>query len=90
MLPPLWNPPYRDDDLRHIAGFVSHVRQRVLSALASLEQLDSPEVIQWRDATVAYWESGERWTRWMLWELGYPVRKGQQWDQSGGDVSDGP
>lgn len=90
MLPPLWNPPYNDEDIRHIAGFIEMVRRRVLTAIATLESGAADVAPKWRDAMLLYWQAGEQWTRWMLSDLGYPVRKGELWSDGEGTVDDGP
>lgn len=90
MLPPIWNPPYKEEDLRHIAGFVAHTRERILNAIKSLESGAADEAPDWRDSMIAHWSNGEQWTRWMLYNLGYKVKKGKRWGEKGGAQDDRP
>lgn len=79
MLPPYTYPDWTPEDMQVIGGFILYFRAAALRGLAGVSDAEAKKIPDWQDSEIAYWESVERATRWLLSFTPYPVQKGQLW-----------
>jgi len=63
-----------------MAGFVLHWREMVLKGLATAQEPGWEAIPEYQKAMISFWRGGERWTRFLLFQLGYPVQKDVGYD----------
>jgi hypothetical protein len=79
--PPIWEWPLTGRDAALVAGFLLHFRQGVLNALETGELWDPTLFPEWQVPVLDFYKAGEQWTRYLLWQTGYRVAKGEQWGE---------
>lgn len=77
--PPFYVPPVGPRDAALIAGFLLHFRWAVLEALYSMSDPSMEKLPEWSDPLRQYWVDAERYSRYLLWAIGYPVAKNDTW-----------
>jgi hypothetical protein len=84
-LPPWISATYSDEEAAIIAGYLIRMREGTLQALQSGEYADqlTPDI---PDITgKEYYRHAEAYSRWLLYWIGYPVAKNEQWSAANMD-----
>lgn len=68
---------YTGDERALIAGYILHMREGILKAADSTGSPPAGSTLDWGEGSYNYWENAEAVTRWLLYWIGYPVRKGK-------------
>lgn len=76
---PLYTGDFSDDERSLIAGFILHFRRGILQAAESVGAEAAQQLPEWSARSQAYFANAESVTRFLLYEIGYPVQKGQMW-----------
>lgn len=76
---PFYRPPLTSRDAALVAGFLLHYRTQILNALWTFGQPAVEQIPEWAQGMRGYWQDAERYNRYLLWVVGYPVAKGETW-----------
>jgi hypothetical protein len=78
---PIYSGLLSDAEKALVAGFLLHERGQVLRGLAAARDDSFVKPSWWTNGMERYFSAGEKWTRLMLWKLGYHVEVDQQYPE---------
>jgi hypothetical protein len=79
--PPLMPEVYTDYERALIAGYLLRMRHGTLQAKGSVGSPPAGSTEGWAEGNFLYYKDAERYSRFLLWWIGYPVGKDQMYVQ---------
>lgn len=77
---PLYTGDFTAEERAMVAGFLLHFRRGFLQAADSVVSPGTAAIPGWSGSTRLYFEHAESVTRFLLYWIGYPVKKGLMWE----------
>lgn len=81
-LPPIIKESYSDAERALIAGYLVRKRTGTLKAVESTGSVTQGTTEGWGEGAFRYWKDCERYSRYLLFYVGYPVLKNKNYGEA--------